>query len=98
MTLSQWMIRIKNALLYKVGVHFPYNPVRIWSMRHLGYRVGNQVYVAGDLTVTQNFVYNRGCLEIGDRVSIAPHVIITLVSHANGSCIRKYIPIRRGGE
>lgn len=97
MTLSQWMIRIKNALLYKVGVHFPYNPVRIWSMRHLGYRVGNQVYVASDLTVTQNFVYNRSCLEVGDRVSIAPRVIITLVSHANGSCIRKYIPVRRGG-
>ena len=73
MTLSLWMIRIKNALLYKVGVHFPYNPVRIWSMRHLGYRVGNQVYVASDLTVTQNFVYNQGCLEIGDRVSSDNH-------------------------
>ena len=91
------MIRIKNALLYKLGVHFPYNPVRRWSMRKLGYSVGDNVYIASDITITQNFVYNRGSLEIGDRVSIAPRVVITLVSHANMSHIRRYVYIRRGG-
>lgn len=96
MTYKEWLIRIKNASLYKLGVHFPYNPVRRWSMRKLGYSVGDNVYIASDITITQNFVYNRGSLEIGDRVSIAPCVIITLISHANASHIRKYIPIRRG--
>ena len=87
------MIRIKNALLYKLGVHFPYNPVRRWSMRKLGYSVGDNVYIASDITITQNFVYNRGSLEIGDRVSIAPRVVITLVSHANMSHIRRDVDI-----
>ena len=102
MRLNEWLTRIKNALYYKIdykiGVHFPYNPVRIWSMRQLGYSVGNQVYIASDVTITQNFVYNRGMLEIGDRVSIAPHVIITLISHANASKIRSAVSVRRGGE
>ncbi len=97
MKLSLWSIRIKNALLYKVGVHFPYNPIRLWSMRQLGYHIGNNVYVAGDITITQNFVFDRGTLTIGDRVSIAPKVIITLISHANASAIRKYVPVRMGG-
>lgn len=96
MTYKEWQIRIKNALLYKFGVHFPYNPVRRWSMRKLGYSVGDNVYIASDIIITQNFVYNRGSLEIGDRVSIAPRVVITLISHANASYIRKYIPIRQG--
>ncbi len=97
MTIRLWAIRIKNALLYKVGVHFPYNPVRIEALRRLGYTVGEQVYIAGDLTITQNFTENRGTLTIGNRVSIAPCVILTLISHANASAIRKYIPVRRGG-
>lgn len=98
MTLKEWLIRIKNAIYYKIGVHFPYNPVRIWSMRRLGYNVGNQVYIASDITITQNFVYDRGKLVIGDRVSIAPHVIITLISHANASRIRNSISVRGGRE
>lgn len=98
MTLKEWIIRIKNALLYKVGVHFPYNPIRIRSMRRLGYSVGDQVYIASDIIITQNFVYNRGALEIGNRVSIAPGVIISLISHANSSQMRKYLPIRGGGK
>lgn len=97
MTCKEWLIRIKNASLYKLGVHFPYSPVRRWSMRKLGYSVGDNVYIASDITITQNFVYNRGSLEIGDRVSIAPRVVITLISHANASHMRKYIPIRQGG-
>lgn len=68
-----------------------------FGMRRLGYSVGNQVYIASDITITQNFVYNRGTLEIGDRVSIAPRVIITLISHANSSQMRKISTHSRGG-
>lgn len=46
MTYKEWQIRIKNALLYKFGVHFPYNPVRRWSMRKLGYSVGLQAILS----------------------------------------------------
>ena len=77
-------------MLYKVGVHFPYSKVRVWALRKLGHQVGQQVYFPADITITQNFVYNRGSLSLGDRVSIGPKVIITLVSHPNASKIRKY--------
>lgn len=85
------LIRIKNALLYKKGVHFPYSKVRIWALRKLGFSVGEDVYVAQDLCITQNFVYDRGELFIGDRVSIAPRVTLILASHANRSKIRRVI-------
>ena len=54
------------------------------------------VYVAQDLCLTQNFIDNRGRLKLGDRVSIAPHVVIVLVSHANFSKIREAASSARG--
>ena len=72
-------------------VHFPYSKVRIWALRKLGFSVGEDVYVAQDLCITQNFVYDRGELFIGDRVSIAPRVTLILASHANRSKIRRVI-------
>ncbi len=85
------IIRIKNAIFYKQGVHFPFSKVRVWALRQLGHRVGKDVYFPADITITQNFVYNRGSLAIGDRVSIAPGVILTLVSHANSSNVRRLV-------
>lgn len=85
------LTRIKNALLYKQGVHFPFSKVRVWALRKLGHHVGKDVYFPADITITQNFVYNRGTLAIGDRVSIAPGVILTLASCANSSAIRRFV-------
>lgn len=85
------LTRIKNALLYKQGVHFPFSKVRAWSLRKLGHHVGKDVYFPADITITQNFVKDRGSLYIGDRVSIAPGVILTLTSHPNASKIRTEI-------
>lgn len=81
-------IRIKNALLYKVGVKFPYSKVRVKSMRALGHEVGKDVYFPADITITQNFVRNRGHLVLGDRVSIGPNCTFVLTSHPNASRIR----------
>lgn len=82
------LIRIKNALLYKVGAHFPFSKVRAWSLKHLGHEIGKKVYFPADLVISQNFVKDRGHLYLGDRVSIGPGVILTLVSHPNASNIR----------
>lgn len=64
-------------------------------MRQLGHEVGERVYVASDLMITQNFVYDRGNLYIGDRVSIAPRVTLVLASHPNASRIRS-VAVRGG--
>lgn len=91
MTLKEWYIRCKNAFLYKVGVHFPYSKVRVWSLRKLGYKVGQNVYLPADLNMTQLFVYYRGDLVIGDRVSIGPGVILLLSSWPNSSKVSKQL-------
>ena len=41
---KMWINHISKAFFYKVGMRFPYLPVYIWSMRKLGYKVGNVVY------------------------------------------------------
>ena len=87
--IKMWMKRIRKAFWYKVGMRFPYNKVRIMSMRKLGYKVGENVYFPSDLVITQNFVDDQTTLEIGDRVAIAPRVIIVALSHANRSHIRQ---------
>lgn len=91
MTLKEWYIRIKNKLIYSVGVHFPYSKVRVRSLRALGWKVGKDVYFPADLMITQNFVYYRGELEIGDNVSIGPRCTLVLSSHPNASSLKKIV-------
>lgn len=91
MTLKEGFIRLKNAFHYKVGMRMPYNRIRIRSLRKMGYSVGNDVYLPSDLKIAHNFVYHRGELTIGDRVSIAPSVIIILSSHSNYSSTWKQV-------
>ena len=63
-------------------------------MRRLGYEVGTDVYLPSDLKIALNFVYHRGKLTIGDRVSIAAGVIIILSSHSNFSDVSKHVTQR----
>lgn len=91
MSIRHFLIRAKNAFLYKQGVHFPYSKVRVWALRKLGHYVGEEVYFPADITITQNFVHNRGELSIGNRVSIGPNVTIILVAHSNASRIRNIV-------
>ena len=88
MKLKHTLVRIKNAFLYKCLLRFPYSKVRVWSLRRLGHKCGNDVYFPSDLVITQNFVKHRGKLYLGDRVSIGPRVTLVLSSHANASLIR----------
>lgn len=91
MTFKELYIRCKNAFLYKVGMRFPYSKIRIKSIRRMGYQIGKNVYLPSDLIIAHNYVYNRGNLSIGDRVSIAPGVIIILSSHSNFSSTSKSV-------
>ena len=88
------LLRLRNKIIYKCGVHFPYLQVRVRSLRALGWKVGTNVYFPEDIIITQNFVYNRGDLVIGNNVSIGPRCTLVLVSHPNYSTIRSCMPIK----
>ena len=92
MSVSEALERIKNAFLYKRMLKFPMLKVRIWAFRKLGHVCGESVYFPSDLKISQVFVRNKGRLELGDRVSIGPGVIIVLNSGANSSKIRLTMP------
>ena len=89
------VVRLKNAILYKVGAKFPFNRVRVRSLRALGYSIGEGVYIPSDLTITQYFVYNTAHLTIGDRVSIGPGCIFVLANAGNDSRLRGHDGIRQ---
>lgn len=89
--IKMWLKRIRKAFYYKVGMRFPYSKVRVWAMRKLGYKVGRDVYFPSDLIITQNLVDDQAKVVLGDRVSIAPRVMLLALSHANASNIRKDI-------
>lgn len=93
--IKMWMKRIRKAFYYKIGMRFPYSKVRVWAMRKLGYRVGENVYFPNDLIITQNLVDDQAHIVIGDRVSIAPRVMLLALSHANSSKIRSNIDISK---
>ena len=94
MTLKERFVRFKNAFHYKVGLRMPYNKWRVRSLKRMGYEVGKDVYFPSDLKIALNFVYHRGRLTIGDRVSIAAGVIIILSSHSNNSNVSKQVSSR----
>lgn len=91
MTLQIWVKRFRKAFYYKVGMRFPYSKIRVWAMRQLGYKVGTDVYFPSDLIITQNLVDNQAKIFLGDRVSIAPRVMLLALSHPNASAIRSSI-------
>lgn len=97
MTIKTWIKRIRKAFYYKVGMRFPYSKVRVWSMRMLGYKVGEQVYFPADLVIGQNLVDDKAYVEIGDRVAIGPRVTLVPMEHANASRVRAAIGVRMGG-
>lgn len=91
MTLKETHIRCKNAFLYKVVMRLPYLKIRTWALRKQGFIVGKNVYLPSDIKIPHNFVYKHGKLVIGDRVSIAPSVIVILSSHSNFSSVSQSV-------
>lgn len=68
---------------------------RIRLLRGCGFRVGRDVYIADGLIVVEE-LSGPEQLTIGDRVSMAPRVILVLSSHPNASRIRSFAPTARG--
>lgn len=93
MTIKEWCIRIKNKIIYKYGVHFPYSKVRVRSLRALGWKVGKNVYFPEDIKITVQFIYDRGKFEMGDNVSIGPGCIILTSSSPNWSVVKHYLDL-----
>lgn len=97
MSLKNSITRLTNAFWYKVVLRFPYSKIRISALKHLGHRIGENVYCPSDLIITQNFVNQPYHLSLGNRVSIAPKCIFILMSHPNSSKIRNLAP-QHGGD
>lgn len=73
----------------------PINRLRIMLLRICSYSVGNEVYI-GERIIIVDKLSDKNNLVIGDRVSIAPGVILVTSSDPNFSKIRPYVKIEYG--
>lgn len=68
---------------------------RLRLLRGCGFHVGRDVYIADGLIIVEELAGPER-LTIGDRVSMAPRVMLVLSSHPNASRIRPFAPTARG--
>ena len=96
---------MKNKYFYKLlRLFFRYgfpNQFRISCLRRLGVTIGNDVFINEGLSITCSQGNEKNLL-IGDRVAIAPNVILILDSNPNNSRltinIKKYPFIQHIGK
>lgn len=88
--------RMKIKFLRSLASGFPYNRVRVWALRCIGFSIGKNVYIGPELGLsTMNS--DASCqLLIGNRVSIGPRVMLILASDPNNSRLAKIFPPVRG--
>jgi len=79
-----------------LGEHFPLNSVRIWGLRSAGYQVGKLAYIGEGLHISDEMYEDTCSLSIGDRVAIAPGVILILSSYPNNSRLCQKVPTSLG--
>lgn len=65
--------------------------VRVWAMRKLGFKIGKDVYIGPNLTMTVGYADTNIQLTLGDRVSFGPNVTLILATHPNNSKLRSCI-------
>lgn len=68
---------------------------RLMLLRWCGFSVGRDVYIADGIMIVEELAGPER-LVIGDRVSMAPRVMLVLSSHPNHSRIRPFAPTARG--
>ncbi len=68
---------------------------RLRLLRACGFHVGRDVYIADGLIIVEELA-GPETVTIGDRVSMAPRVMLVLSSHPNSSRIRAFAPTARG--
>ncbi len=88
---------MRNMLKHILKFMLPFfpNKMRIRTLRLAGYIVGSDVYISGDIKIS-DITSRRGNVIIGDRVSIGPGVIIVTDSSANNSKLTKIYPLISG--
>jgi len=83
--------------LFKTLARFaPGAGLRLWLLRHCGYRIGQQTYIAEELIVAEILEDFSDKIIIGERVSIAPRVTLVTSSDPNESRLRQQVPVVRG--
>ena len=76
---------IRKKFWKNVAKNFPLNAVRVRALRAAGYEVGHSVFLGAELHITDSLHSDSCSLSIGDRVAIAPRVMIIISSHPNRS-------------
>lgn len=79
---------VRKKVCKRLAQEFPLNRVRVWALRCAGYHVGEQVYIGEGFFVLDELETNVCALWIGDRVAIAPRVLVILASYPNNSRLR----------
>ncbi len=87
--------RVRKKILKRWARNTFFPSWRVRLLRWCGFRVGRDVYIADGLLIVEELA-DRDNLIIGDRVSIAPRVILVTSSHPNNSRIRLYAPVAEG--
>ncbi|KAF5038666.1 2,3,4,5-tetrahydropyridine-2,6-dicarboxylate N-acetyltransferase [anaerobic digester metagenome] len=78
-----------------IAPSFPINRLRILLLRSCGYNIGNNVYIGERLMVIDE-LSDKNNLFIGDRVAIAPCVILITSSQPNFSRIKQWVKLEKG--
>lgn len=90
------LLRLKRKILFAVFLKIPLHKIRIWTLKQIGLKIGEQVYVGEGITVLVQLRAPEMNVEIGDRVSFGPNVTIVASSHPNGSRLKRITGYNRG--
>ena len=88
-TVGRLGMMVRKKVCKRLAQTFPLNSVRVWALRHAGYHVGRQVYIGEGFFVVDELDSDVCKLSIGDRVAVAPRVLVVLASYPNYSRLRE---------
>ena len=91
---GNWLRKVAKRILKTVVAHFAWNRLRLVLLRGCGFEIGSDVYIGEGLIIVENLL-DRDHVFIGDRVSLAPRVMIVTDSHPNNSRIRPFVTTAR---
>ena len=90
------LVRRARKKIFKRWARNAFFPAwRLRLLRACGFHLGRDVYIADGLIIVEE-LSGPEKLTIGDRVSMAPRVMLVLSSHPNESRIRPFAPTARG--
>ena len=90
------LLRLKRKILFAVFLKISLHKVRVWALKRIGFKIGEQVYVGEGITILVQLRAPKMNVEIGDRVRFGPNVTIVASSHPNSSRLKKITGYNRG--